>query len=150
MLVRVKILHSFKYRTRLSVVYAKWHWSIWYQIVSVSWLSSKKNATLCIAMTEPKYWILCQLLPYTINKSSPRELVPLNLSLFFSRSIQNPASNWFFKQEADRIIWPVGWEDNLILLSVSKMNIKANTTSRYNMYRYWNAVSVGFAQFIIQ
>ena len=34
MLVWVKRLHSFKYRTRLSAVYAKWHWSIWYQIVS--------------------------------------------------------------------------------------------------------------------
>ena len=26
------------------------------------------------------------------------------------------------------------------------MNIKATKTSKYNMYRYWNAVSVGYAQ----
>ena len=43
--------HSFKYGTRLSAVYAKWHWSMWYQILSVSCLSFKKNVTLCLAMT---------------------------------------------------------------------------------------------------
>ena len=67
---RVKRPYNFKYGTRLSAVYAKWHWSIWYQIVSVSWLSSKKNITLCLAMTarpllQPKYWILYQLLRYS-------------------------------------------------------------------------------------
>ena len=46
MLVWVKRPHNFKCRTGLSAVYAKWHWSIWYQLVSVSWLSSKKNITL--------------------------------------------------------------------------------------------------------
>ena len=66
---RVKRPYNFKYGTRLSAVYAKWHWSIWYQIVSVSWLSSKKNITLCLAMTArpvlpPKYWILYHLLRY--------------------------------------------------------------------------------------
>ena len=70
MIVWVKRPHSFKYQTRLSAVYAKWHWSIWYQIVSVLWLSSKRKATLCLAMTartvsEPKYWILHQLLRYS-------------------------------------------------------------------------------------
>ena len=44
--------------------------SLRYQIVSVSWLSSKKNITLCLAMTvrpvlQPKYWILHQLLRYS-------------------------------------------------------------------------------------
>ena len=69
-LVWVKRPHNFKYGTRLSAVYAKWHWSIWYQIVSVSWLSSKKNITLCLAMNarpilQPKHWILHQLLRYS-------------------------------------------------------------------------------------
>ena len=59
-----------KYGTRLSVVYAKWHWSFWYQIANVSWLSARKNITLCLAMTarpvlRPKYWILRQLLKLT-------------------------------------------------------------------------------------
>ena len=70
MLVWVKRPHNFKYGTGLSVVYTKWHWSIRYQIVSVSWLTSKKNITLCLAMTarpilQPKYWILHQLLGYS-------------------------------------------------------------------------------------
>ena len=70
MLARVKRPHSFKYGTRLSVVYAKWHWSFWYQIANVSWLSARKNITLCLAMTarpvlRPKYWILRQLLKLT-------------------------------------------------------------------------------------
>ena len=30
-----------------------------------------------------------------------------------------------------------------VQFSVSKMNIKASKTSKYNMYRYWNACSVG-------
>ena len=62
--------HNFKYGTWLSAVYAKWHWSIWYQIVSASWLSSKKNITLYLAITarpilQPKYWILHQVLGYS-------------------------------------------------------------------------------------
>ena len=72
-LVWVKRPHSFKYRTRLSAVYAKWHWSIWHQDVSVSWLSSKKNVTLCLAVTarllsEPKYLILRPLLRYSCKQ----------------------------------------------------------------------------------
>ena len=63
----VKRPYSFKYGTRLSAVYAKWHWSIWYQIVSESWLSSKKNITLCLSMTA-KYWILYQLLRYSCQQ----------------------------------------------------------------------------------
>ena len=59
MLVWVKRPHNFKYGTGLSAVFTKWHWSIWYQIVSVPWLSSKKNShiTLCLAMTaRPIVW----------------------------------------------------------------------------------------------
>ena len=62
--------HNFKYGTGLSAVYAIWHWSIWYQIVSVSRLSSKKNITVCFAVTarsvlQPKYWIFHHLLRYS-------------------------------------------------------------------------------------
>ena len=82
MLAWVKRPHNFKYRTRLSMVFAKSHWSVWYQIVSVSWLSSKKNVTLCF-----KLWLQDQFhnqnigsfvswLLVALNKGSPRELVP--------------------------------------------------------------------------
>ena len=83
MLVWVKRPHNFKYGTGLSTVYAKWHWSIWYQIVSVSWLSSKKNITLRLAMTtrpilQPKYWILHQLLRYSCQQGLTKRASAVN------------------------------------------------------------------------
>ena len=140
MLVWVKRPHNFKYGTGLSAVYAKWHWSIWYQIVSVSWLSSKKNITLLsydckTSFANKNIGSFTSCLGIAVNKGSPRELVrKLNFSLFFSCSIQNKlVIGLLNKKLIGWSIWPKFWEDNLILFSVSKMNIKASKTSKYNI-----------------
>ena len=46
--------------------------------------------------------------------------------------------------------WTTTWLHVQFSVSVSKMNIKASKTPKYNMYRYWNACSVEqYTQFVI-
>ena len=49
----------------------------------VSWLSSRKNITLCLAMTarpvsQPKYWILRQLLWYSCKQGLNKRASAVN------------------------------------------------------------------------
>ena len=63
----------------------------------------------------------------------------LNLSLFFSCSIQNPASDWFFKQEADWIIYltcVVRGQLDLIFSFKDENKNKKDFKIKYNMNRY--------------
>ena len=77
MFVWVKRPHSFKYGTKLSSVWAKWHWFIWHQIVSVLWLSKHSAYSYdCKTGFGTKMLDPSSVASIAVNKSSPREPVP--------------------------------------------------------------------------
>ena len=55
----------------------------------------------------PKDWNTLSVTQVQLSTRAQQESQchKLNLSLFFSCSIQNPARDWFFKQEADWMIY---------------------------------------------